>query len=443
MNCFPLNPFNGSKFDKILPSSTEWQPSYPENQTILPANDTDLLAKKARIHRGKSTLQETTSVYFDYLGCLQLGDEEFIKAVNKVNLLAKVVCKSADSLTDKSLLKLQQHAKVLRKLQLSSAKQMTEEGISLLVEQCHSLKMLALNAGPTLEIRFAQALSSCAQLKKLDLSFIPSITDKAIQIIAQGCRGLEKLKLRDCKKISDSSLVSISQNTRQLVKLNLSGCSHITGEELGSSDHCFFPYLAKIDLSYCSSLTNLGFQAIMGQTPQLRSLKLNFCQQLAPAVLAQEIGKLSLEKLNLTACHIEDSFFKHSFFSLLSLNITSCQGFTNEAFQKLAQTAPVLEKLNVGFCTQLKGKSVKALASKLARLKHLNLSFTKINSSCFSHLAALLELESLNIRYMKENFYLYDLALLLNTSSSLKHLVIDPSLKERIKKHLKYFHLLY
>ncbi|MBS4166774.1 hypothetical protein NEOC65_001868 [Neochlamydia sp. AcF65] len=46
----------------------------------------------------------------------------------------------------------------------------------------------------------------------------------------------------------------------------------------------FFPYLAKIDLSYCSSLTNLGFQAIMSQAPQLQSLKLDLGQQLAPTI---------------------------------------------------------------------------------------------------------------------------------------------------------------
>lgn len=224
-----------------------------------------------------------------------------------------------------------------------------------------------------------------------------------------------------CPLVTNNSLQNLAQKTHQLTHLDLNHCSQITGEGVEGSENSL-SNLTYLNLSFCP-ITDKGLSALLRCAPQVKNLDLIFCKQLTNICLAQELSKLSLEKLNVSCCAVEDSFFTSPFPSLKTLRVASCK-ITDYAFFHLFSNLPHLQCLDIGGCTQLTSLSISKAAS-LPQLEKLNISFTKISSRCLQHLSRMSNLQELDIRHMRGEFSPEDLDHLISNSKSLKRLILE------------------
>ncbi|XP_070554419.1 uncharacterized protein [Ptychodera flava] len=130
------------------------------------------------------------------------------------------------------------------------------------------LQSLSLNAcqhitdvGISLGIRFCE-------LKHLDLSMCPKITDEGLKAIAQNNRSLEEVRVSQCQKITDTGVTMVARNLIRLVLLDLSSCDNVTDQSLVSlSKYC--RCLRHLDVSMCGQITRDGVDKLANKIKDL------------------------------------------------------------------------------------------------------------------------------------------------------------------------------
>ena len=152
---------------------------------------------------------------------------------------------------------------------------------------------------------------------------------------------LQKLDLSYCSGITDAGLAHLS--ALRLKELNLSSCD-VTDAGLA---HLSALPLQKLDLSYCSKVTDAGLTHLSAL--RLRELHLTHCKHITDAGLAH-LSTLPLQRLSLTHCkRITDAGLAHlRNCPLQLLDLAACELLTDTG---LAHLSPLpLQILDLSNC---------------------------------------------------------------------------------------------
>ncbi|KAG0492756.1 hypothetical protein HPP92_005893 [Vanilla planifolia] len=139
--------------------------------------------------------------------------------------------------------------------------------------RCPQLQTLTLK-----RTSMAQALLSCSQLRKLDLSSCHKLSDAGIRSTAVSCPMLASLDLSFCSCVSDETLREISFSCPNLCVLDASYCPNISLESVR------LPMLVDLKLDNCEGITSASVSSI-SHSRMLEALQLDNCSLLTSVSL--------------------------------------------------------------------------------------------------------------------------------------------------------------
>ena len=199
----------------------------------------------------------------------------------------------------------------------------SDAAIEAVAQSCHQLQCLVLADCDVTDVALLAVARGCPKLKELDAS-LNLVSNAAIEAVAQACPELECLGLAECD-ITDAALLAVAQ-----------GC----------------PKLKELDVSLNFWLTDAAIQAIARACPQLKNLTVAFCNSLRDeAIDSVARGCPQLE----------------------CLEVIGLQYLTDSAIHAVAQGCPRLKVLDITQCTMLTQSAIVSIArgcTQIEWLKH-------------------------------------------------------------------------
>ncbi|KAK2162790.1 hypothetical protein LSH36_91g01064 [Paralvinella palmiformis] len=136
----------------------------------------------------------------------------------------------------------------------------TDDGLSHIATCCTKLQMLGISllkevTGITLlDVLALRAVAeNCCNLKQLDLSGAPVVTDDIIKQLASNCNQMNNIGIKACRNVTDEGVVSLAINC-PLCSAMLSGLHNITDRSiLALANNC--PYLEELYISGCEKVS--------------------------------------------------------------------------------------------------------------------------------------------------------------------------------------------
>ena len=209
--------------------------------------------------------------------------------------------------------------------------------------------------------------------------------------LSKACSNLENFSLQGCRVDRTTIHCFLLQNSR-LVHINLSGLSGATNSAMKIiSQHC--PRLEYLDISWCNNVDTRGIRRIVGGCHKLRDLRAGEIRGWNNIDLMHEMYKSNtLERLVLMHC---DSLTDDALRTLIHgidpeidyltgrpmvpprrlkhLDLTRCQGISDQGIQGLSGNTPFLEGLQVSKCAALTDASLMEFLPTVPVLTHLDL----------------------------------------------------------------------
>lgn len=125
---------------------------------------------------------------------------------------------------------------------------------------------------------------SCPELETLNLAGCVLVTDAGVTVLSSTCGHIKSLGVSFVKRVSDAALCTMADYL-WLEDLDLSGCSNVTDD--GIEVLCLeFAGLAKLDLSGCTKLSDAAMESIARHSEYMRWLKIANLNNLSEAALA-------------------------------------------------------------------------------------------------------------------------------------------------------------
>ena len=262
-------------------------------------------------------------------------------------------------------------------------------------------------------------------LLKLNIGNCTKITSSGLESIAGACPTLEELDITNCTEIADEGVTAVAQHCHELMALKIDGCVDISDAALAAISYgC--PELQTLSCVGCEGLSDISIKAILSRCPELESLDISCCSNIIGRCFVEVSGEESATLLvhmhdlkslvmkNMTDLH-EDTlrWVAGCFGSLEEIEIpglkdlmgddvlhaltTSCSNFTKLNFagcDRLTEASIGLElvtrhchsltQLDVSRIKLLSSRGVRAIITRCAKLKHLNLDgLTLIDEETF------------------------------------------------------------
>lgn len=169
----------------------------------------------------------------------------------------------------------------LRKLDLSEYASLDNTTALAIGQYCTGLETLDLSFSEFTDDELSSILEGCTNLKNLNLNHCEGLTTNAANIIAENCRELKSLDISEWNELLDMSVDLITRNCELLETLNLSGYAEefetSVGDEsiLSIATNC--RNLTSLSLEDCDNLTGAHFDVLARNCTALRHLNLKGC----------------------------------------------------------------------------------------------------------------------------------------------------------------------
>jgi len=210
--------------------------------------------------------------------CRDITDESIQNLAQLCPDLSRLILRGCSNLSYLSLEALAEHSSVLSELNLANCRLTCPGMIALCkhsasltaLDLCYSLTSVSHEALMHLgQLKLSKLIMSCSRkggsaindavihtiacgsnecLSELRIGACGSITDSAVESIAEHCPCLDTLELSDCA-ISDTAVVALADGCKSLTTLDLSS-TLISDMSVEILTHCF-PLLQSVDLSDC------------------------------------------------------------------------------------------------------------------------------------------------------------------------------------------------
>ncbi|KAL6050828.1 Lysine-specific demethylase 2A [Balamuthia mandrillaris] len=282
------------------------------------------------------------------------------------------------------------HCTNLREVNFSSCPQITDIGITVLANRCPKLSIVHLNGCFRLTNASLKALAEhCPRLTQLSIKGGSQFTNDTLIKLAKMCPQLTHLNLQGCKLITDIAIRKIAAHCTGLQELCLDGKDRNAEQQITDaavielSQHCL--RLRHLELSNCRLITDLSISCIAENCgPHLQVLILNGCERITNDSIARvakccpNLTVLELEECSkLTSLSI--SAVGRNCAALQEINLKHCKKITDEAVACVINYAPLsLRRVNLGYNRELiTDESVLKLAKNCVYLESLDLQLCK------------------------------------------------------------------
>ncbi|XP_026444482.1 F-box/LRR-repeat protein 12-like [Papaver somniferum] len=215
-------------------------------------------------------------------------------------------------------------------------------------QQLSSLSLSGCSELPDSSLSQLQFFGSNLQILNLDCCF--RISDTGFCLIATGCPNLKSIGLYRCN-ITDIGLIAVVKSCSSLQRINLSYCTSISDQGIGFlSQEC--RQLRSVSISHCRSVTGTGF---IGCSETLIHVEADSCK-LEPDGISGLVSAGGLEHLNLSDlswCIHGDGLARigqGSAVNLRVLNLRMCRNATDEAIMMISKGCPILQEWSLAFC---------------------------------------------------------------------------------------------
>jgi hypothetical protein len=282
------------------------------------------------------------------------------------------------SMTDKNfrqLIKLKQ----LKSLEFFGFKNTDQKNLKIIAENLTSLEALNINDCSNLTYQDLSALKALTNLKKLNLTNAPDITDTFLKVMLKDYKNLEDLDISYCCNITDEGLKFIVENLENLEGLDLSGCRKITDDGLKNIIKNL-KNLKRLNICDSKDITNEDLKFIFQNLENLESLGLSYSSK-KEGYLQRFQNFKNLKRLNLTGSRLTDNDFKficENFKNLEDLTLMGCYRITHKALQSISENLKNLKTLNLEGCI-MNDKGLKSLLN-LKNLNHVDIRFSRIDT---------------------------------------------------------------
>lgn len=223
----------------------------------------------------------------------------------------------------------------LTALNLNACRSLTDSAIEIVAERCHKLERLDLFWCVTLTDIAIRALASASfppRLRHLNLSGLKHVTDAALVPLLRRCTNLTWLDLTRCEGMRDESMRAVGATCRHLSTLLLYATPHVTDvglEALGPA----IAHLTYLDITGMKFVHDRGIQSLVQHAPQLRVLHLQWVTALTDESLVA-MGAARLPHLELLSIHG-------------NIHMTAA------GIEALARGCPNIEQIDVNGCKNL------------------------------------------------------------------------------------------
>ena len=218
---------------------------------------------------------------------------------------------------------------------------------------CINLKVLNLSSVECLDMSVFQTLSLyCSKLVELNLSNAAEVDDRSLELICENCSVLEVIHLScvitKCH-ITDSGIAKIAQRSgATLQRIHLVGCENLTDDSIHAiSSYC--PQIQEIDVQGCFKITDQALAYLSQASTGLKSIDLSYCWRLTDWGL--DNLPASLERLSLKFCYqLTNNASEYILLrgaSLKVLDISFCNNITEEFGDTILNSRPDLSLISL------------------------------------------------------------------------------------------------
>jgi hypothetical protein len=288
--------------------------------------------------------------------------------------LAMVNCQQLDDVTMHALSK----CVLLEKVDISDCHRFTDEGLQALLSVCNKLSTLKANRVQNLSDSAVHALLEAKvaygfkrtggfeYLRNLELQDLPVLSDVSLSWVAAACANLNTLRLDNCTQLVGAKGMAAIGTMKQLEHLHLINCASVSDDGMsilfqGDPHNASNPHgnknLVEVDLTGCTSVSDVGVRALGGSAARMVKIVLNGMGLLTENAIHFLVKKCqaTLRHLFLADCHrLDDQSARHigkHMRRLRSLDVSGW-GLSDQGAKNLSGLRK-LEVLHMNRCTQL------------------------------------------------------------------------------------------
>mmetsp|Transcript_12346 Transcript_12346/g.15885 ORF Transcript_12346/g.15885 Transcript_12346/m.15885 type:complete len:347 (+) Transcript_12346:88-1128(+) len=244
---------------------------------------TDLSAKAVTHNLWQLTDLDLEDLFLITDDCFFFDHENDGRRAADAQMLTNVIhlnLSECNGLTDRCIGGISTRCSKLRSFHAAGLSLLTSTGFELFIREPTALAprgeflhVLNFSYVPTLtDASLELVAGSCPLLETVNLAGCVLLSDQGIQSLAATCGHVKKLGLSHAKRITDACICSCADYL-WLEDLDISGCSKITDD--GIEVLCLeFAGLVRLDLSSCSKVTNSALDSILRHSQYMRWLKL-------------------------------------------------------------------------------------------------------------------------------------------------------------------------
>ena len=206
-------------------------------------------------------------------------------------------------------------------------------------------------------------------------------------------RGIQKVRVKEHK----CNLELVTRVFRTLRSLDVGGCHYTSDETIQKAFASEVSAVTELDLSFCTSVTDIGLSSALVKCPDLESLRLRGCTavRLTGASKMALRGCSKLHTLSLAGCKqlnfqsFGGVFCEGNFSNLKHLDLRDCDLICDGCMQHISNHLQSLESLNLSFCISITDEGLAEVAKGLLHLKTLKLrSIDNISSYSIAQIAS-------------------------------------------------------
>lgn len=205
------------------------------------------------------------------------------------------------------------------------------------------------------------------------------VTDDGLIAMAKRFRSFNMLDVEGANDLSDVGVTSfVKGQSLPLERVNLSFCTKLTDESVKAvAEGC--PGLRELSLRQCYQVTDHGIEALARGCRGLRTLQLEHCSTISDyAIVTVARQCRQLEYLGLEHCsHITDAsaiaLGTHCP-NLFVIRLDVCYNITRAGIEALAAGCPLLAEMNLEGVEHVTDNCLRAISSGLKSLHSINLN---------------------------------------------------------------------
>ncbi|KAH9948766.1 RNI-like protein [Amylocystis lapponica] len=234
-------------------------------------------------------------------------------------------------------------------------------------EDCFYLEHLEMTRGVDIGITdddLAYVLEDCPNLASAQLSGIPDLTDRTLNVLAYTAMNLRRLDVSGCVEVSDVGVLELAANATRLQVLKLNGVSGLMDPSISTLARSL-PHLTELELCDLPLLTAVSVRDIWTFSRKIRRLKLAHCPQLNDRAFPSPPNLASYEPVPPCADDhgVQRQLRPPTWLDTLPpLVLAASQSFSDLHF------------LDLSYCAKVTDVAIAGIVAYAQRIRHLNLS---------------------------------------------------------------------